>query len=60
MTTHSIKEQRKFLDNETKDAIDNFKNLSVNSSDSWADPSGNFQKFYKSGLVEIIKKYDLK
>tara|TARA_A100000172_G_scaffold22869_2_gene13119 strand:- start:2836 stop:5448 length:2613 start_codon:yes stop_codon:yes gene_type:complete len=60
MTTHSIKEQRRLLDNETTASIDNFENLSVDNSDSWADPSGNFQKFYKSGLVEIIKKYELK
>ncbi len=60
MTNHSIRQQRKFLENEQKAFIKNLQNKSIYSFESWANPEGNFQKFYTAGLIEIIKRNKLK
>ena len=60
MTNHSIQQQRKYLENEQEASIQNLTTKSINNFESWANPEGNFQKFYTSGLIEIIKKNKLK
>tara|TARA_R100000231_G_scaffold136566_1_gene111962 strand:+ start:520 stop:2967 length:2448 start_codon:yes stop_codon:yes gene_type:complete len=50
MTTHSIKAQRDYADNERKITIGNYQNASIVDAESWKDPTSEHNKSRVAGL----------
>ena len=56
MITHSLKQQRNYLENETNESIDIFKSKAMNNYKDWRDPTGEFNK-NRYAAHEELKKY---
>ena len=53
MTTHSLTEQRNYLEAETTAAISNHKKATIQNYQTWQDPEGAFKINYLAGLQRI-------
>ena len=56
MITHSLKQQRNYLENETNESIEIFKSKAMNNYKDWRDPTGEFNK-NRYAAHEELKKY---
>jgi len=54
--THSLEQLQIEKQNETNASIHNNKNWAKLSYKDWADPAGNFKKFYTAGLIHLEEK----
>ncbi len=60
MITHSLKQQRNYLENETEEKINIHKNKAMNNYKDWRDPSGEFNNNRKAAHQELMNKAILK
>ncbi len=60
MITHSLKEQRNYLEDETETKIDIHKSKAMNNYKDWRDPTGEFNKNRYAAHEELQKKAILK